>query len=67
MKVEVNGTTTILGSETTISDLLKKLNIQVENGVAVALNYGVVPKSNYSDTVIKEGDTLEVIHATAGG
>jgi sulfur carrier protein len=67
MQVEINGVLHILQSETTIAALLKKLSINLERGVAVALNDAVVPKSNFAATILKEGDRLEIIHATAGG
>lgn len=67
MQVVINGATTMLESATSIAVLLTQLKIDVARGVAVALNHNVVPKSGYASTFLKEGDQLEIIHATAGG
>ncbi len=67
MQVEINGVLHTLENETTIAALLEELNINLERGVAVALNDDVVPKANFAATILKEGDRLEIIHATAGG
>jgi len=67
MQVIINGNSTTLEPTTSITSLLAKLNIDVDRGVAVALNQGVVAKSSYSNTFLKDGDRLEIIHATAGG
>lgn len=67
MQVQINGNPETLEDGVTIAALLEKLNINLDRGVAVALNYNVVPKSDFSKTRLKEGDRVEIIHATAGG
>jgi sulfur carrier protein len=67
MKVEVNGSPHNVEPDATIANLLEQLHIDLERGVAVALNYNVVSKSKFANTALKEGDQLEIIHATAGG
>ncbi|HEX9653998.1 MAG TPA: sulfur carrier protein ThiS [bacterium] len=67
MKVEINGALHTVETVTTITGLLQKLNINPEQGVAVALNYDVVSKSDFAKTRLKAGDKIEIIHATAGG
>ena len=63
----LNGDEHELASETTISELLKELCILRSEGVAVAVNRTVIPKSEHSNVTIKEGDSLEVIRAVGGG
>ncbi len=36
-------------------------------GVAVAVNSEVVPKSRWSETVLKSGDRIEIVGASQGG
>jgi len=67
MEVTINKKTYHFEDGVTVEDILKKLEISTENGIAVALNYSVVPKSNFGSTRLKQGDVLEIIHATAGG
>ena len=49
-----------------LESLVTLLNIKV-NGIAVALNNGVVPKNRWSETVVNEDDKILIIQATAGG
>ncbi len=35
--------------------------------IAVALNLEVVPRSNYDQTPLNEGDKVEIVHAVGGG
>lgn len=67
MNVTVNGEEVQLGEELTIDELMARLEISREHGFAVAHNDAVVPKNRLAKTVVKDGDKLEIIHATAGG
>ncbi len=67
MKVTINGAQHQLSPETSLQDILRQLQIPEEQGVAVALNNTVVRKSDFANTYLKEGDRVEIIHATAGG
>lgn len=35
--------------------------------VAVELNGGIVPRSDFKETVLKNGDSLEIVHFVGGG
>ncbi len=50
----------------TVRGLLEHLKIQTEK-VAVERNLEIVRKSAYDATVLKEGDSLEVVSFMAGG
>lgn len=63
----LNGNEHQLADGITISDLLTSLNILKSEGVAVAVNRAVIPKSEHSLVRIKDGDSLEVIRAVGGG
>jgi sulfur carrier protein len=47
--------------------LLTFLKINIEKGVAIALNNEVVPKSNWNNCTIKNNDKLLLIKAAQGG
>ena len=49
-----------------LAQLLVSLNY-VSGQIAVALNQEFVPRSCYADTVLQEGDQLEVLAAMEGG
>jgi len=66
MIIKVNGEEHILEKEKTVREILEQFSIRQE-GVAVALNYHVLPKVAHESTIVKEGDSLEIIHAVQGG
>ncbi|MFQ5823478.1 MAG: sulfur carrier protein ThiS [bacterium] len=67
MVVNINGKQYRFDKSLTIEEVLKELNVQQTQGIAVALNDTVVSKSHFSELNIKNGDRLEIIHAVAGG
>ncbi|WP_366506818.1 sulfur carrier protein ThiS [Ruminococcus sp.] len=63
--VKVNGDITSFDGKT-VTELL------AENGydpkrVAVELNLDILPKSQYDSTVLKDGDSVEVVSFVGGG
>ncbi len=67
MQVLINGKPTSFEKSLTLEQLLKSLNINQEHSIAVALNAEVIAKAQLAHTNVKDGDTLEIIRATAGG
>ena len=37
------------------------------DGIAVELNYEILPKAKYADTVLRDGDTVEIVRFVGGG
>ncbi|WP_188048915.1 sulfur carrier protein ThiS [Flavobacterium sp. GP15] len=50
-----------------IQDVLDIENSQKQNGIAVAINNIVIPKSNWNSHIIQETDEILIISATQGG
>lgn len=50
----------------TIENLLTQLELDARL-VAVEQNFEIVPKSNYGERKILEGDKLEIVHFVGGG
>ena len=67
MQVFINGKPTRLEKSLTLEQLLKSLNINQEHSFAVALNAEVIAQTKLANIYVKDGDTLEIIRATAGG
>ena len=67
MQVLINGKPTSLEKALTLEQLLKNLNINQGHSFAVALNAEVIAKTRMANINVKDGDTLEIIRATAGG
>ena len=67
MKVNINGKMTEITKDTTVVDLIIKLCGTNPVGVAVAKNGQIIRRSQWNETTIEEGDSLEILHATSGG
>ncbi len=50
----------------TISEILVDMEITAQR-VAVELNEEIVPKANYDETILKDGDVVEVVRFVGGG
>ena len=37
------------------------------DGIAIELNYEILPKAKYADTVLRDGDTVEIVSFVGGG
>ena len=66
ISVYVNGAKTDISQNTSLSALLNQLEIAGEK-VAVERNLEIVPKSLYAETILTDGDRLEVVHFIGGG
>ena len=68
MNVTVNGTAESLdGDAVCVEDLLERLGIEQQKGIAVALNLAVVPRSRWAEQQVRDGDEIEIVRATQGG
>jgi sulfur carrier protein len=66
VKFDLNGEPRELDAELSVQALLERLELAGRR-VAVAINARVVPKSTFASALVREGDCVEVIHATGGG
>ena len=68
MKIKLNGEEKIFEKELSINELvITKLNSDEPKGVAVALNFKIIPKQKWNETILKENDEIEIVHAVQGG
>lgn len=68
MTIELNGKKMNVHDGVTLASVLHENNILPEtNGVAVAVNAAVVPRQQWAELHLRDGDTVEVIHAVQGG
>ena len=65
MKVTVNDEMVEVGESTTIAALLDGLGFP-EKGIAVAVDWSVIPRSEW-DTALTDGAKIEVVTAVQGG
>jgi sulfur carrier protein len=68
MVIVLNGRKTNTAEAVTLITLLQENGIsESTDGVAVAVNSGVVPRRKWADLHLHDGDAVEVIHAVQGG
>ncbi|SDI66404.1 sulfur carrier protein [Pseudomonas flavescens] len=66
MHIQLNGETLELPEGASVADLIEHLQLAGRR-VAVERNLDIVPRSQYANTPLAEGDSLEVVHAIGGG
>jgi sulfur carrier protein len=66
MTVTVNGKPMELPDGLTVEGLLTHLKVRREY-TAVALNREVTPKHRYGESVLRDGDRVEIVHPMGGG
>ena len=62
----VNGEEKDISEGLTVEGLLNKLGIGKER-VALELNLDIVPKSRFAETVLNDGDRVEIVSFVGGG
>ncbi|GAB4335069.1 MAG: sulfur carrier protein ThiS [Candidatus Abyssubacteria bacterium] len=66
MRITLNGEPFETIEHITVAELLNTLGVDGAR-VAVELNLDILPKGEYANTALKEGDRLEVVHFVGGG
>lgn len=66
MKVTVNGKEILMEEEKNVEQYLKECGYQMKR-IAVELNGEILPKYQYSETMLKDGDSMEVVTFVGGG
>lgn len=66
MKISVNNKETEMANGSTLADLAAQLELPAQ-GVAIAVNNKMVPRTQWNDTILNENDSLVIIKAACGG
>ena len=66
MKILVNNRETELTTGNTIADLARQLELPAQ-GVAIALQNRMIPRTEWNTTVLQANDSLVIIKAACGG
>ena len=66
IQVFINGKKKYFSKNNNLFSLLNFLQIE-KNGIAIEINEIVVPKSQYKDKIIMNGDQIEIVHFIGGG
>jgi thiamine biosynthesis protein ThiS len=65
MKITINGQEQTSGP-ITLAQLIEQLGMK-QDRIAVELNRDIVPRANWAETNLAEGDHLEIVHFVGGG
>ena len=66
MQIILNGESTFVDENTTITQLIEQLQLTGKR-IAVEINEAIVPRSAHVNTLLREGDKVEIVHAIGGG
>ena len=66
MQITLNGKSQAVDDRATIADLLERLVLKPVR-VAVEVNEDIVSRDRYADTLIREGDRIEIVTFVGGG
>ena len=66
MRIEINGEVREVPERINLSDLIKYLSLAAER-LAVEHNREIVRRSDWPQTVLSEGDRIEIVHFVGGG
>ncbi len=66
MQITVNGEPKSLEQGETLAGLLERLELAGKR-IAVERNEAIVPRARHAETVLEDGDKIEIIHAIGGG
>lgn len=63
--VRINGND-ITADGKTVAEYLESENYRMER-IVVEINGNIIPKNNYAETILKDGDIVEVVSFVGGG
>jgi thiamine biosynthesis protein ThiS len=66
MKLRINGEDREFPVGLSLQGLLEQLGMKADR-VAVEVNRNIVPRDQWADTMLSEGDRLEIVHFVGGG
>jgi thiamine biosynthesis protein ThiS len=66
MKLQINGEARDFTSPLSLASLVEQLGMKHDR-VAVELNRDIVPREQWAETQLGEGDRLEIVHFVGGG
>jgi len=66
MKIFINGEEKAFEESLTLASLVQGMGMKPDR-VAIELNRGIVPRARWSETLLSDGDRLEIVHFVGGG
>jgi sulfur carrier protein len=66
IEIIVNGDARQVSQGVRVTDLIKQLELATER-LAIELNLSILPRAKWSETELRSGDRLEIVHFVGGG
>ncbi len=66
MQISINGENRNFDRGLTLAQLLSQLELAGKR-IAVELNEAIIPRARHGETLLHDGDKIEIIHAIGGG
>lgn len=66
MEIVVNGESRAVAEDLSVAGLLAQLNVSTR-GVAVEVNFELVPRARHAECALAAGDQVEVVTLVGGG
>ena len=66
MQIQLNGENHELAETRTLEELVRELSLTPQR-VAIELNRNVVRRDQWAQTILNEGDRVEIVHFVGGG
>lgn len=66
IRIKLNGQSKALDDCLTVDQLVSLLKLNQPN-IAVAINYDVIPRQDFPEKKIKDGDEIDILRPVAGG
>ena len=66
MRVFINGETKEISGTPSLAELIDQLDLPAAR-IAIELNRAVVRRSEWNNTVLQDGDRIEIVHFVGGG
>ena len=66
IEIIVNGDPHQVSLGARVTDLIKQLDLAQER-LAIELNFSILPRAKWTETELRPGDRLEIVHFVGGG
>ena len=66
VKITLNGEDKFLPEKTSLKNLLEQLELDVKK-IAIEKNYEIIMPEDFGDSMLSEGDRVEIVHFIGGG
>ena len=66
MRIKVNGEDQEVPDGSSLEDLVRELSLQPVR-IAIELNRNVARRNEWAQTILNEGDRIEIVHFVGGG